>query len=127
MKKLLVVCAFFAMSGCASIMEMIPSRWDANQSYIVTDIQQSVRHIDCKADLSPQLSSLFMKVEWYDLYATTKGTKDMAKLDQVVLTTIKEFQEKVATGSTSPMYCDLKKKILIQQADIIAKTVQGRF
>ena len=127
MKKLLVVCAFFAMSGCASIMEMIPSRWDANQSYIVTDIQQSVRHIDCKADLSPQLSSLFMKVEWYDLYATTKGTKDMAKLDQVVLTTIKEFQEKVATGPTSPLYCDLKKKILIQQADIIAKTVQGRF
>jgi len=44
-----------------------------------------------------------------------------------MLTTIKEFQDRVAQGPVSPMYCDMKKKILIQQADIIAKTVQGRF
>jgi len=126
MKRLLVVLAFISLAGCSTITDWIPSRWDANQSYIVTDIQQAVRHIDCKADLTPQLSNLFSKVEWYDLYATTKGTKDMAKLDQVVLNTIKEFQDKVASGPVSPLYCDLKKKILIQQADIIAQTVQGR-
>jgi hypothetical protein len=68
-----------------------------------------------------------MKVEWYDLYANTKGTKDMAKLDVVMLNTIKEFQDRVAQGPVSPLYCDMKKKVLIQQADIIAKTVQGRF
>jgi len=127
MKKLLIVLALIGLSGCSSILDQIPSRWDANQSLVVTDIQQAVRHIDCKTDLSPQLNSLFLKVEWYDLYATTKGTKDMAKLDQVVLNTIKEFQDKVAAGPVSPLYCDLKKKILIQQADIIAQTVQGRF
>jgi len=27
----------------------------------------------------------------------------------------------------SPIYCDIKRKLIIQQADIIAKTVQGRF
>jgi len=130
MKKLITAVALVVLSGCSTVqtvVDWIPSRWDANQSQSVTDIQQTVRHIDCKADLAPQLSNLFLKVEWYDLYATTKGTKDMAKLDQVVLTTIKEFQDKVAAGPVSPMYCDLKKKILIQQADIIAKTVQGRF
>jgi hypothetical protein len=68
-----------------------------------------------------------MKVEWYDLYATTKGTKDMAKLDAVLVSTIKEFQDRVDAGPISPLYCDLKKKVLIQQADIIAQTVQGRF
>jgi hypothetical protein len=130
MKRLIVLSALVLLSGCSTVqtvVDWIPSRWDANQSYVVTDIQQAVRHIDCKADLAPQLNSLFMKVEWYDLYATTKGTKDMAKLDQVMLTTIKEFQDKVSAGPTSPMYCDMKKKVLVQQADIIAKTVQGRF
>jgi hypothetical protein len=130
MKKLITAVALVLLAGCSTVqtvVDWIPSRWDANQSSVVTDIQQSVRHIDCKADLVPQLNTLFMKVEWYDLYATTKGTKDMAKLDQVVLTTIKEFQDRVSAGPVSPLYCDLKKKILIQQADIIAKTVQGRF
>jgi len=130
MKRLMLICAFFALTGCSaltSITDQIPSKWDANQSKIITDIQQSTRHLDCGVDLKPQLHSLFMNVEWYDIYATTKGTKDMAKLDQVMLTTIKEFQERLDKGPVSPIYCDMKKKVLVQQADIIAKTVQGRF
>jgi hypothetical protein len=51
----------------------------------------------------------------------------MAKLDAVLVSTIKEFQDRVDAGPISPLYCDLKKKVLIQQADIIAQTVQGRF
>jgi len=130
MKKLITAVALVVLSGCSTVqtvVDWIPSRWDGNQSVVVTDMQQIARHIDCTGDVKPQLHDLFMKVEWYDLYANTKGTKDMAKLDQVMLTTIKEFQDRVAQGPVSPMYCDMKKKILIQQADIIAKTVQGRF
>jgi len=129
MKKLLLI-AVLLLSGCGTLSDLkdqIPSFWDGNQSVVVTDMQQIARHIDCTGDVKPQLHDLFMRVEWYDLYANTKGTKDMAKLDQVMLTTIKEFQDRVAQGPVSPMYCDMKKKILIQQADIIAKTVQGRF
>jgi len=127
MKKLLIVLALIGLSGCSSILDQIPSKWDSNQSVVVTDIQQQTRHIDCGADLKPQLHDLFMKAEWYDLYAKTKGTKDMAKLDAVLVSTIKEFQDRVDAGPISPLYCDLKKKVLIQQADIIAQTVQGRF
>jgi outer membrane protein assembly factor BamE (lipoprotein component of BamABCDE complex) len=127
MKRLLAILAFISLAGCSTITDQIPSFWDSNQSVVVTDMQQMTRHIDCATDLKPQLHDLFMKVEWYDLYANTKGTKDMAKLDKVMMETIKEFQDKVAAGPISPMYCDLKKKVLIQQADIIATTVQGRF
>jgi PBP1b-binding outer membrane lipoprotein LpoB len=126
MKKLLLAVALL-LSGCAAIQEQIPSFWDPNQSKIVTDIQQTTRHIDCTADLKPQLVTLYNQVEWYDLYAQTKPTYDMQKLDKLMVTTIKEFQDKVNAGPVSPLYCDLKKKILIQQGDIIAKTVQGRF
>ena len=127
MKKLLVVCAFFALTGCASIMEMIPSRWDVNQARAITDIQVQVNHFDCNNDQASQLSALAINVEWFDTYARTKPTRDIAKLTGTLTTTVKEYQDRLKTGPVSPMYCDLKLKIIQQQADILAGSVQGRF
>ena len=127
MKKLLVVFAFLSLSGCASIMEMIPSGWDVNQAKVITDIQQQARHIDCKADLAPQVNRLAQDVEWFDIYSQTKPTRDINKLTGTIKDTVKELQERVAEGPVSPLYCDLKKKIIQQQADILAGSVQGRF
>ena len=127
MKRLLVVCAFFALTGCASIMEYIPSSWDVNQARVITDIQQQARHIDCKADLAPQVDQLAKNVEWFDIYSQTKPTRDINKLTGTIKDTVKELQERVTKGPVSPLYCDLKKKIIQQQADILAKSVQGRF
>jgi PBP1b-binding outer membrane lipoprotein LpoB len=127
MKRLLVVIAFLSLTGCASIMEMIPSGWDANQAKMITDIQLEVRHFDCKADLAPQVDKLAKDVEWFDIYAKTKPTRDIAKLTGTITDTVTELKDRVAKGPVSPMYCDLKKKIIQQQVDIIAKSVQGRF
>ena len=127
MKKLIAVVAFLSLTGCASIMDMIPSRWDANQSRMITDIQLEVRHFDCKADLKPQVDKLSQDVERFDIYATTKPTRDIARLTGTITDTVKELQDRVDKGPVSPMYCDLKKKIIQQQADILAKSVQGRF
>ena len=127
MKRLIVLCAFFALTGCASIMELIPSSWDVNQARVITDIQQQARHIDCKADLTPQVDQLAKNVEWFDIYSQTKPTRDINKLTGTIKDTVKELQERVAKGPVSPLYCDLKKKIIQQQADILAKSVQGRF
>ena len=127
MKKLIVVCAFFALTGCASIMEYIPSGWDVNQAKVITDIQLQVRHFDCKSELAPQVQQLARNVEWFDIYSQTKPTRDINKLTGVIKDTVKELQERIAKGPVSPLYCDLKKKIIQQQADILAKSVQGRF
>ena len=127
MKKLLVVLAFLSLTGCASIMEMIPSRWDVNQARAITDIQLEVRHFDCKAELKPQVDQLAKDVEWFDIYAKTKPTRDIAKLTGTITDTVNELKDRVAKGPVSPLYCDLKKKIIQQQVDIIAKSVQGRF
>jgi PBP1b-binding outer membrane lipoprotein LpoB len=127
MKKLIAVCAFFALTGCASIMEYIPSSWDVNQARSITDIQQQARHIDCKADLKPQVDQLAKNVEWFDIYSQTKPTRDINKLTVTIKDTVKELQERVAKGPVSPLYCDLKKKIIQQQSEILAKSVQGRF
>jgi PBP1b-binding outer membrane lipoprotein LpoB len=127
MKKLLVVLAFLSLTGCSTIMEYIPSSWDVNQAKVITDIQQQSRNFDCKADLAPQVKRLAHDVEWFDIYSKTKPTRDIAKLTGTITTTVKEFQERVAKGPVSPLYCDLKMKVIQQQSDILAKSVQGRF
>jgi PBP1b-binding outer membrane lipoprotein LpoB len=127
MKRLILVLAFLSLTGCSTILDYIPSGWDANQAKVITDIQLQVRHFDCRAELAPQVNRLANDVEWFDIYAKTKPTRDIAKLTGTITDTVKELQERVAKGPVSPLYCDLKKKIIQQQADILAKSVQGRF
>ena len=127
MKKLIVILAVVGLTGCASVLEMIPSRWDVNQAKVITDIQVQTNHFDCKGDQAAQLAGLAINVEWFDIYAKTKPTKDIAKLTGTIVTTVKEYQDRLKTGPVSPMYCDIKLKIIKQQTDILAGSVQGRF
>jgi hypothetical protein len=127
MKKLIVILALVGLTGCASVMEMIPSRWDVNQAKVITDIQVQVNHFDCKKDQASQLAALVINVEWFDTYAKTKPTRDISKLTSTMTTTVKEYQDRLKTGPVSPMYCDIKLKIIKQQTDILAGSVQGRF
>lgn len=127
MKKLLVIFAIVGLAGCSTIKDMWPSRWDVNQSKIVTDIQQSSRNFDCKADIAQQSKELARQVEWLDIYSKTKDTRDVAKITGLMSDTVKELADRSGKGAVSPLYCDLKKKILVQQADMIAHTIQGRF
>lgn len=127
MKKILIVLSLVALSGCSTITEWIPSRWDVNQAKVITDIQLQARHFDCKADQAQQLNVLATNIEWFELYATTKPTKDISKLTGTITKTVKEYQDRIKQGPVSPLYCDLKVKIIKQQADILAGSVQGRF
>lgn len=127
MKRLILILAVVGMSGCSTIKDWIPSRWDVNQAKSITDIQQDARRIDCKADLVPQIAALDKDVEWFNLYAKTKPTHDVAKLTVTLTNTVTEFKDRASKGPVSPLYCDLKKKLILQQADIIAAAVQGRF
>ena len=127
MKKILVILALVSLTGCASLIEMIPSRWDVNQAKVMTDIQLQVRHFDCKGDQTAQLNSLSLNVEWFDIYAKSKPTRDIAKLTATMNDTIKEYRDRLAKGPVSPLYCDLKVKIIKQQTDILSGSVQGRF
>ena len=127
MKKLLAAVTFISLTGCASIMEKIPSRWDVNQAKVITDIQVQVNHFDCKGNQAAQLDALSLNVEWFDIYAKTKPTRDISKLTSTLTTTVKEYQDRLKTGPVSPLYCDLKVKIIKQQTEILTGSVQGRF
>ena len=127
MKKLLIVLAVTVLSGCSTIMDYFPSRWDVNQAKSITDIQQQARNFDCKGDQVVQINSLSKSVEWFVIYSETKPTRDITKLTGTLQTTVNEYKERANKGPVSPLYCDLKRKIIIQQTDILAGSVQGRF
>jgi hypothetical protein len=127
MKKLIAVLFVVSLTGCSTLMEYIPSSWDVNQAKVITDIQQQTRRFDCKGDQARQLNILATDVEWFDIYAKTKPTRDITKLTVTLNDTVKEYKDRLDKGPVSPLYCDLKIKIIRQQTDIIAKSVQGRF
>jgi uncharacterized protein YceK len=127
MKKLLLILAVVGLTGCASVMEMIPSRWDVNQAKSITDIQQQAVRFDCKGDQLAQINSLDQNIEWFVIYSKTKPTRDITKLTATLQTTVAEYKERAGKGAVSPLYCDLKRKIIIQQTEILAGSVQGRF
>ena len=127
MKKLIAILALVSLTGCAGIVEMIPSRWDVNQAKSITDIQQQAIRFDCKGDQLAQINSLDQSVEWFVIYSKTKPTRDITKLTDTLQKTVAEYKERASKGAVSPLYCDLKRKIIIQQTEILAGSVQGRF
>lgn len=127
MKRLVTVLMLVSLTGCASIMEKIPSRWDVNQAKSITDIQQQAIRFDCKGDQVAQINALDKDVEWFVIYSKTKPTRDITKLTDTLQKTVAEYKDRASKGPVSPLYCDLKKKIIIQQTEILAGSVQGRF
>ena len=125
MKKLPMILAVLLLSGC-SALSLIPSKWDGNEAKVITDIQVSTRYFDC-ANPAAQINELSKEIEWFKTYSQFRGTRDVGEIFKEITTTVSEFKERTDKGPVSPMYCDLNKKILIQQSDLTAKAVQGRF
>ena len=109
------------------MLSYIPSRWDVNQAKVTTDLRQSTHSFDCKGDQLAQISALDQNVEWFVIYSKTKPTRDITKLTDTLQKTVAEYKERASKGAVSPLYCDLKRKIIIQQTEILAGSVQGRF
>lgn len=130
MKKILIILAMCGLTGCStvqSVKDIIPSFWDDNQSKVATDLQVYSRRLDCSKPLQPQLESIEIPLQWLTVYSQTKNTKDVLKITNTFNTTYGEFKDRVNAGSVSPLYCDIKQKLFVQQADMIAKAVLGRF
>ena len=133
MKKIILsLFLAFTLSGCvalAGLSTLLPSAWDSNQSAVITDIQQQSKRLNCKwkiSEIDSHLSFLDEKVEWLIIYSETKQTTDIFNMAQVYNTTLQDFYKRVETKSMSNSYCENKKAILIEQSNIIAKTLQGR-
>ncbi len=126
MKHLVLALALTVLTGCSTIKDYIPVKWDSNQSASITTIQVTTRNFDCKGDIAAQAKTLQQQIEWLKLYSESKPTRDVIAPIGLMNDSVKELVDRTSKGSVSLMYCEMKKKIVIKQADIVAHTIHGR-
>jgi hypothetical protein len=129
MRKLYVLAVIVMLSGCAAVESWIPSFWDANQSARITDVQLSVDRLNCAADQLSQVSRIRDDLRWFELYSHSKGAvqQDVLKVLAPMQETVEDMYKRNTEGRGSTVYCELKKRIMQQQAARAAAAVQGRW
>ena len=117
-----------ALSGCASIMDLIPSFNDPNQSASIVNVQQSIENIDCQKDQLPQARNVQQQLQWFELYSRSKGRQnDVLRIVEPMHETVSDWVKRSEDKQGTEAYCKIKKKILQQQSATAAKAVLGRF
>ena len=129
MKRILLIAAVVALSGCSTIQSWIPSFWDDNQSAKITDVRLTVDRIDCSKDQLAQATQLRDQLRWFELYSTSKGSlqRDVIALVKPIQDTTEDWYKRSLDGQGSVGYCNIKKKILEQQTARAAKGILGRW
>jgi flagellar basal body L-ring protein FlgH len=131
MKKLLAVSLIsLSLTGCASIVEMIPSFWDDNQSAKIIDIRQAVQEITCEPGTQLDDAEMVLyEIQWFKLYSESKGSrqKDVLRIVAPMEETARDWAKRSREKEGSKTYCEIKKKLLVQQSSRAAEAILGRF
>ena len=126
MKIIASVILTVMLSGCTTLQSWVPSFWDDNQSAYIITARLSVERINC---LEPQLTQVQVLAEdlrRFELYSEAKGSlqRDVLRVIEPMQSTVKEWQTR-KEGSRA--YCEIKKKLLLQQAERASKVILGRW
>lgn len=126
MKIIASVILTVLLSGCTTLQSWVPSFWDDNQSAYIITARLSAERINC---LEPQLTQVQVLAEdlrRFELYSEAKGSlqRDVLRVIEPMQSTVKEWQ---ARKEGSRAYCEIKKKLLLQQAERASKVILGRW
>jgi len=126
MKIIASVILTVVLSGCTTLQSWIPSFWDDNQSARIIDVRSRVESINCAEPQRPQIEAVARELRWFEMYSQAKGTlqKDVLRVIEPMQATTKEWTDR---GEGSKTYCELKKKLLIQQSERASKVILGRW
>jgi uncharacterized protein YceK len=129
MKKLLVILAVSLLSGCASIVGLIPSFNDTNQSQKIIDVRMAVDSLDCAKAQHIQALAIQRELRWFELYSQSAGIRnqDVIRIIKPMQESVGEFVARTQAQDASKVYCDLKKRAMQEQAARAAGVILGRF
>jgi hypothetical protein len=129
MKIFITLALAISLSGCASIKSVIPSFWDDNQSAKIVDVRQSVEQLDCTQDQLIQVSKIRNDLQWFELYSQSKGWRqaDVLRIISPIQETVEDMYKRAQGQQGSKVYCELKKRVMQDQAKRAAEAVLGRF
>ena len=130
MKILAAAMITLSLTGCASLVDMIPSFWDDNQSAKIVDIRQTVAGISCEPGTQlDDAEMLLYEIEWFKLYSQSKGSrqKDVLRIIAPMEETAQDWAKRSREKEGSKTYCEIKKKLLVKQSSRAAEAILGRF
>lgn len=126
MKTLIVAISLLVLTGCSTVQTWIPSFWDDNQSHYITEARLNTEKINCDLPQQNQVRLVREDLRRFELYSQAKGTlqKDVLRVIEPMQNTAKEWSDR---GEGSKTYCELKKKLLIQQGERASRVILGRW
>jgi hypothetical protein len=130
MKKLIAITAIsLTLTGCSTVKGWIPSFWDDNQSAKIIDVRVSVDKLDCEKDQLAQVTKIRDDLKWFEMYSQSKGWRqaDVLRIISPMQETVEDMYKRSQNQQGSKMYCELKKKVMQQQASRAAEAILGRF
>ena len=126
MKFISAILVSVLISGCATVQSWIPSFWDDNQSAYITEARLTVERVDCALPQVAQVLRLHEDLRRFELYSQAKGSlqQDVLRVIEPMQVTVKEWRDR---GEGSRVYCEIKKKLLLQQGERASKVILGRW
>lgn len=126
MNKIIIIASALLLTGCSTVQNWIPSFWDDNQSHYVIQTRVAVEKIDCDRPQAPQVAQVRDTLRQFELYSQAKGTlqRDVLRVIEPMQATAKEWADR---GEGSKTYCEIKRKLLIQQGERASRVILGRW
>ena len=124
--RILTVIFAVLLSGCASINSLLPSFWDDNQSRYIIEARASAEAIDCGQAQTPQVQRVDSELAKFLLYSQAKGRSqsDVISLVEPIKATTSEWLKR---GEGSRVYCEIKRRLVIQETHRAAEVILGRW
>ena len=128
MKRLLIVCAIFALSGCAVIDAYFMAKYDTNEYALINDIKTKaqVAEENCSNNLlvTTQVNELYIKSLEFKNFAThIPRNEDSIKLSNKLLSLTKDTKDQFNKSAVSSFYCKSKLEQIVKSTDTIQQAI----
>ena len=128
MKRLLIVCAIFALSGCAVIDAYFMAKYDTNEYALINDIKTKaqVAEENCANNLlvTTQVNELYIKTLEFKNFAThIPRNEDSIKLSNKLLILTKDAKDQFNKSAVSNFYCKAKLEQIVKSADTMQQAI----
>jgi hypothetical protein len=128
MKRLLLVCVIFALSGCAVIDAYFMAKFDTNEYALINDIKTKaqVAEENCANNLlvTTQVNELYIKsLEFKNFAAHIPRNEDSVKLSNKLLILTKDTKEQFNKSAVSTFYCKAKLEQIVKSADTMQQAI----
>ena len=128
MKRILLVCAIFALSGCAVIDAYFMAKYDTNEYALINDIKTKaqVAEENCANNLlvTTQVNELYIKSLEFKNFAThIPRNEDSIKLSNKLLILTKDAKDQFNKSAVSNFYCKAKLEQIVKSADTMQQAI----